>query len=166
MMLPQPTEWRVGQVPEADPTWQPTLHRSRDELRRKKRERDRHRHMTLAAVLTGCDRVQSCDRAVHDLRQPTTTECDRAYERRPPLGADRTSIIKRAPTRHEDLATPADARRRPGNGDYVGDGLCVIRIRTRRTSIALGRDPTATIISGRRLTRWISSAQRHLDSGW
>src|SRR5215216_789658 len=121
--------------------------------------------MTLAAVLTGCDRVQSCDRAVYDLRQPTTTECDRAYERRPPLGADRTSIIQRAPTRHEDLATPADARRRPGNGDYVGDGLCVIRIRTRRTSIALERDATATIISGRRLTRWISSAQRHLDSG-
>ena len=68
------------------------MHRSRDKIGCKERQRDHHDDVTPAAALAGGNIVRASGRAIDNLLQPPAADRNGSHERGSSLGTDGASV--------------------------------------------------------------------------
>ena len=114
-MLAGPFGRSIAQTSDADAARQSSLDGGLHEFRREECERDRHIDLSNAAFFARSDLIDTDDRASNDLIKPATTARDRCNKCGAGFGADRSTILGRHGSWHDDFASPFHWRLLPWN---------------------------------------------------
>src|SRR5438067_2332258 len=126
-VLAGPLGRSIAQASDADAARQSSFDGSLHELGREERERDRHIDLSNAAFVAGSNLLDTGHGASNNLIKPTPAARDRCDECGAGLGANRSTVVRRHESRHDDIASPFHWRLLPW--DTQDKSIIVHRVR-------------------------------------
>src|SRR5258706_4826206 len=106
----------IAQASDADAARQSSFDGGLHEVGREERERDRHIDLSNAAFVTRSNLLDTGHGASNNLIKPPPAARDRCDEYGAGLGANRSTVVRRNGSRHDNIASPpiSAKRRAPG----------------------------------------------------
>ena len=117
----------IAEASDADPARQSSFDGSLHEVGREERERDRHIDLSNAAFVAGSNLLDTGHSASNNLIKPTPAARDRCDECGAGLGANRSTVVRRHGSRHDEIASPFHWRLLPW--DAQDKSIMVHRVR-------------------------------------
>src|SRR5260370_5278640 len=105
-VLARPLGRSIAQASDADAARQSSFDSRLHEVGREERERDRHIDLSNAAFVAGGNLLDTGHGGSNNLIKPTPAACDRCDECGAGLGANRSTVVRRHGSRHDDIASP------------------------------------------------------------